>query len=179
MSALNIEKKYIFIGISRTACGSMGELVGGGGHTTIEYWQGVCERKGLKWKKIWKFAFVRNPYDRFVSAYHHLGYHKISNINDYLINYGDLHEAVIVQPALFRPQHEFLTIDGELAMNFIGRFENLEKGWKKVARKLKIKEPLPHNNDDSQTDMEELTEESKVVLYEFYKKDFELFGYDQ
>ena len=85
-----------------------------------------------------KFSFVRNPWDRIVSEYKYRGYPQKFDFKTYLFKklpkdgWSDQYRHII-------PQHDFLFDDeGNLLVNFIGKFENLQKDFDKVCRKLGI-----------------------------------------
>ena len=134
--------------------------------------------------EIFKFSFVRNPYTRFISGALTHGYATSETINDFIVN-----EFVENHRKNFRawewvhliPQCMFVYHGGELAVDFIGRFENLEKDWKKICKKLKQEYfKLPHENKGTYNINEvELSPESIEVIKEIYRLDFELFNYSK
>ena len=105
-------------------------------------------------KNYFKFCFVRNPYDRLVSAYYdlksspgHLQWSypilKYKNFSEFVVN---LNTSPCKKFVHLLPQNHFIkTESSNHSIDFVGRFENLENDFKKVERKLNIAHrPLPH-----------------------------------
>lgn len=94
-----------------------------------------------------KFAFVRNPWDRIVSEYkyrmhaHRYSFKKFLFEHFPIPSWNDKYCHVI-------PQYDFLHDEnGNLLVDFIGRFENIQDDFAYVCDKLNIKEIiLPHRN---------------------------------
>ncbi|MBW3019708.1 sulfotransferase family protein [Candidatus Woesearchaeota archaeon] len=153
--------KCIFVHIPKTAGVSTAKsLFGnlGGAHTKIREYQQLYTE--TEFKDYFKFTFVRNPWDRLVSAYHFLitgGMNEQdknwadSNIRQYpdfnSFVKGWLNRENIYTWKHFIPQFEFVCIEGlEPAVDFIGYFENLEEDFEYVANKLGIQTTLQHLN---------------------------------
>ena len=105
-------------------------------------------------KNYFKFCFVRNPYDRLVSAYYdlksspgHLQWSypilKYKNFSEFVVN---LKRGPCKKFVHLLPQNHFIkTESNNYNIDFVGRFENLENDFKEVERKLNIRhQPLPH-----------------------------------
>ena len=90
------------------------------------------------------------------------------------------------------PQCFFAECDGEIMVDFVGKYENLYADWKFVANKLQISEDLPFTPVSNTAKLlggrREAMQGSHfseyyfndVVLemvYDFYKRDMDLFGY--
>jgi hypothetical protein len=71
MSILRHDPNLIFIHIPKTAGTSMEKLsfIEGIGHRPIRAFQDICVSQKMDFKSYFKFAFVRNPFDRMVSAF--------------------------------------------------------------------------------------------------------------
>ena len=142
----------------------------------------------------YKLAFVRNPWSRTLSAYNYLakggnskGDKKTASIltefkdfNDFLVN--GLHEGVLRNHLLFLPQSEFiLDGQGQIVLDFLGRFENLKNDFKQIAEVLRIPGQLPLENRGMQCPMPYQdayrNPDSVVVVSEIYKQDIKAFGY--
>lgn len=176
MTVVNQQKKYIYVHIPKTAGTSIESIVGGLGHKTIGH---VLNRDN---EKYFKFAFVRNPYDRFVSAC--MNHHKITT-SDGLFKFATNNSSFIkamgytqTDAALqhFYPQHKYVTLGGVNVMDFIGKFESLHEDWEEVSDTIGVSEKLPHLRKGI-TDCTLLSEQVKRVIYNIYKEDFEMFGY--
>ncbi len=92
-----------------------------------------------------KFAFVRNPWARMVSLYHHLS-HGVG-FRDYVL--GEFRNKVWREMYWFvRPQAEFVCdAHGRLQVDFLGRFERLQEDFEEVCQRLGLSPmPLPHVN---------------------------------
>ena len=94
-----------------------------------------------------KFAFVRNPWDRVVSEYKYRMHAHRYSFKNYLFehfprpSWSDQYCHVI-------PQYDFLyDANGKLLVDFVGRFENLKNDFAYVCEKLNVEpKPLPHKN---------------------------------
>lgn len=102
----------------------------------------------------YSFAFIRHPLDRLVSWY--FG-HRATNpsLTQYKGSFrewvaggcehhwteGDLKGFGINNPL---NQWEFVEIDGEIKVDFLGRFENLNLEFKTVCDKIGVTATLPH-----------------------------------
>lgn len=102
---------------------------------------------------LFKFAFVRNPWDRVVSSYSHfqreypaeLSKQKIETFEQFvgylLETPPERAERPAMLRALQRPQLESLVgVQGELLVDFVGRYERLEEDFSAILEQI----PLPH-----------------------------------
>lgn len=80
------------------------------------------------WKSSFKFAFERNPWDKVVSVYW-FRYRKFEARPAF--------EEFIEQDGL-RSDFELYSVDGELAVDFLGRYEELEQDLASVGERIGI-----------------------------------------
>ena len=125
-----------------------------------------------------KFAFVRNPWDRVVSWYNFSM--KIKNPDkDRNITGKDFLSFIL----------EFQNIWGNEQQNqynfteccdFIGRFENLQDDFNTICDKIGIlQQKLPHKNKTKHKCYTEYyDEETKQIIAEVFAKDIEYFNYE-
>lgn len=191
MTQYNRKYDCIFINIPRTGSGSISEHIATGGHRPLSERRNIMAARGKleEYEGAFKFAFVRNPYTRFISAWCHLGLHKEFDLNKFLSpdpivlmtvkkifnRPSGLNYLIEKRHNLFRPQHEFLdTGDDDI---HVYKYEALPQNWGKVCKKLGIS-PAPKLSHKNQATCDvELTDESKEILYNYYKYDFEEYGY--
>lgn len=144
-----------------------------------------------------KFAFVRNPWDRMWSYYHHVASaHPETydmDFNDWLTIYDDSEDRRIGQTAEWdepmssarRPQLYWMTDDnGKIILDFIGRFEYLEADFAYVAQRIKLydwcDEPvLQHvrkkENEQHYTDV--YNDKGRAHVARYFASDIKVFGY--
>ena len=137
-------------------------------------------------ERCFKFAFVRNPFDRLASCYRHIvekgicedsygcpGMYQGMSFEDFIdaivkidVQEMDMH---------FRPQHTFIP-DG---VDFIGKFESLYEDYDYIVQKIGIKNApaLLKENSTQETIYDIYTKKSIEKVLKIYKKDFERFNY--
>ena len=191
------ELKCIFVHIPKCAgisvCKSLfGNL--GGGHASIRDYKIVFGND--RFNQYFKFSFVRNPWDRLVSTYLFLknggineedanwAYENLREFSDFnsFVNQW-VTEKNIYSYIHFVPQHKFLCIPGssDPKLDFLGRFENLENDFNYVQERLGITANLQHKNASKMRAgnyRNYYTRESRRRVYEVYKEDIKLFGYE-
>ena len=188
--------KCIFIHIPKTAGVSVSvSLLGSGIANMPALYYKVLLGKGT-FNQYFKFAFVRNPFTRLVSAYEFLqgggGGHydeKIVSIikpyksfESFVMEY--LNQNTIKASRYFRPQHYFVCdSNGKIIINYLGHFEELEKDYEFIRNKIGTGEPLKKLNVTKNKRMliEEyyFNDKIKQKVISLYNKDFELFGYSK
>lgn len=128
-----------------------------------------------------KFAFVRNPFDRFVSYC------------SFIAREDDLfardprrvmrHFAIESPPTdhvLFHPQHTFLTgRDGELLADKVGRVEDMQASYDEIAAQIGLPGArLEQLNGSRRSDYCAYYDEELIdVVGRLYRRDLDLFGY--
>jgi len=133
----------------------------------------------------YKFAFIRNPYDRAVSYYRFVVRRyserdlpktwKLPHVHD---SFLDFLRYAIPNWEVFKPQ-VFWTEGVEF--NYLGRFENFEQDLRAIGKEVNIKlGKIPVTNASKRhTDYRNYyCEESRGMVEEFFKEDFETFGYE-
>lgn len=149
-----------------------------------------------KVNRLFKFTIVRNPYDRLASAYNYLKQGgrkkkndieyqnfivKFKNFEDFVLNGFNTNEYLKIEHLL--PQVYWLkNTDGQIRMDYIGRFETLETDFKKIIKLLgKNSEgySLPFKNKSKNNQVQEFTPEMLQIVNGIYAEDFEMLGYDK
>jgi hypothetical protein len=136
-------------------------------------------------ESAYKFAFVRNPYDRAVSLFFYLQkYGILSSDETFLGLCRRLNEEGCEPVGLYNvsglsqcnPQVRWIE---NIEMDFIGRFESIGEDSEKVFRELGLQGVhLPEINKTRHADYREYyCVESKEIVEKFYEEDFRRFGY--
>ena len=92
------------------------------------------------WDDYFKFGFVRNPFDRFVSTCFFLN-RDAPNFADSAVAFmkDRLSRARFRQRILVRPQHlQLCDADGEVALDFVGRYEDLQHSYDIICERIGI-----------------------------------------
>lgn len=128
-----------------------------------------------------KFAFVRNPYDRFVSycAFMTRDTPHFKTAPQNVMRYF-LFEAPREDHILFRPQNELLVNDeGRLLTDYVGRVEEMQASYDTICERIGIPSAtLGKVNSSERGDYRSYyTDELRAGVEARYGKDIELFGY--
>jgi hypothetical protein len=191
------EQKCIFVHITKCAGISIAtSLFGnlGGAHLRIPHYQLIFSQR--EFNEYFKFSFVRNPWDRLVSAFLFLkkgGANKGDRLwtETNLSGFPDFHSFVtswvnrknVNAWKHFVPQYKFVCEPGSETpkVDFIGHFECISEDFIQVQKRLGSHTGLQHLNksEGNKRDYREYyTEATKKVVAEVYQEDVRIFGYD-
>lgn len=151
----------------------------------------------VAFRNYFKFAVVRNPLDRMVSAYQFLqggGRNEVdaawaaqwlrqhTSFESFCYALSDkAYQRRVLSWQHFRPQWTFLVdIWGRIRLDFIGRFEQLPDHFRHVADRLGVDATLPHVNRSERTSdwRAYYTSTTAKIVKNIYSKDIVLFGYE-
>ena len=183
MSSYNFTTNSLYLAIPRTASTSISQIMGQSGHHDIKYYREFFKymATGMDINDVYKFAFVRNPYDRFVSAFSHLKLHP-DKFTKFVKDYRNWwYTDDPVKQLLFKPQWRYIcTWDMKLQVDFVGRYESIEDDWSKVAKRLGVSDKLEHTNKSERGKWQEYyTPELRGIIENKYREDFHLFYPDE
>lgn len=132
--------------------------------------------------EFFKFAFVRNPYARFVSYCAFMGResgrfeHEPMRFMKHIVK-----NVRPVDHVLYRPQSSLLVnAQGELAMDFIGRSETMQFSWDEVCARIGLPATILDTvNTSSHGDYRQYyDEELRDLVGTLYRSDLDLFNYE-
>ncbi|WP_440225581.1 sulfotransferase family 2 domain-containing protein [Dokdonella sp. MW10] len=130
---------------------------------------------------FFKFAFVRNPYDRFISYCAFMSRQTGQfEANPQAFMRYIIRDRPPLQHILFRPQHEMLCdADGSLAMDMVGRVERMQDDYDAICARVGIPaERLEQVNASKRGPYASYyDDELKDHVARMYARDLELFGY--
>lgn len=207
---ISYSKRFLFVHTPKTGGTSIADALGGFAHDPrqyrvnrllarmgihVNYWAPARMRRFRihasaaqlerhlpqeTFHSFFKFAFVRNPWDRMVSYYHYLlsrtWHHRhpkvaaLASFKDYL-----RYEVARGKTA----QYAMLTDrSGRLLVDFVGRFEHLHDDFAEICRRLGLSCRLSHTNRSSHRDYREYYDDESIELVrEAFRPDVEQFGY--
>ena len=130
------------------------------------------------WGESYKFTFVRNPWARVVSLY----FHHRRDRDKYPLAQEDFQEWLRLggTGSVKKLMSDFACDEnGNVIVDFIGRFENLERDFRTICCRIGIDCELPHLNKTNHQDYRcYYTEETKEMVRDWARKDIEMFGYE-
>lgn len=183
--------RCIFIHVPKTAGSSMVKSLFGEGSRHVPYF--VYERANRgKFRRYFKFAFVRNPWDRLVSSYFYLrqggsgGADKAwsdANLRRYpdfrSFVLGWINAANVATWPHFNPQSYYIADrDGKIMVDFVGQYENLVEDFQFVMNRLgfdamlELTKKSEHRHFASYYDAE-----TSSIVERVYASDIKVFGY--
>lgn len=140
-------------------------------------------------KNVFSFSFVRNPLDRLVSVFF-FNRGNYRQYADHMKAKNDFKDFVNkLKPQKIKmnlntnkgiiPQYWWLIDKSkEIGVDFVGKFENLKKDYKKVAERINISKLLPKkkfNKSNHKHFSKYYDKDLEEKVKSMYQKDFELF----
>ncbi len=137
---------------------------------------------------LFKFAFVRNPWDLQVSSYHHIKRERpyllkgIDTFEEFLLWKLDPNRPYhyIIDTSIQLQSDYLIDLEGNVLVDFIGRYESLHEDFDEACKRIGIKTPkLPHKRRaaDRSHYKEYYTDKTAELIAEHFRKDIEMFGY--
>ncbi|VUD42555.1 hypothetical protein TDB9533_00715 [Thalassocella blandensis] len=137
---------------------------------------------------LFKFVFVRNPWDLQVSSFHHIQKERpeamngISDFNDFMrwkFNPERPYQYHI-DTSLSLQSDYIIDLHGNSVVDFIGRYENLHEDFSAVCQKIGVSLSLPHKRKGNrEKDYRSYYAEDTVELVaQHFKRDIQMLGYD-
>jgi hypothetical protein len=193
-----LRRKLLFIHIPKTAGVSIEHSLFGRTlfrHKSFRQFELAFSKSQLA--SLFKFTFVRNPWDRLVSAWTFL---REGGMNEQdkewfsknIAQFPDFESFVmkwlagqnVVRTYVhFQPQMVFTrTGRGTVELDFVGRFENLADDFERLSRLVGATAPLESRNRtpkrDARSYRDYYTPESAGVVARLYREDIRTFGYE-
>jgi len=127
------------------------------------------------WRTYFKFAFERNPWDRQVSLYYHR--YRGEKEPPPFANFIHTDKRALMN------NFDIYTIDGNVSVDFVGRFENLGEDLKRALEQvgLNLDVELPRAKTTSRHDnapyREYYDDDTRDIVGRWYAREIELLGY--
>ena len=206
------DKRLVYLVLSKVACTSIKTAIGRSYgidsardmdiHTS-RHWKRMRGRIGKEHEEYYKFAFVRNPFDRLVSCYRdkviYRGPDEVYRrpyFDKYLfdipanISFAEFVRRIVRIPDYladrhFKSQYSSLYRKGRPLVDYVGKFEHLARDWERLATRYGFETSLARKHVSStkkgvRSDYREYySAELAALVYERYKDDVEAFGYEQ
>lgn len=128
------------------------------------------------WRSYFKFAFDRNPWDRQVSWY--LYKTKSKRVRPSFERFMSSRRRAYVN------NHAIYTLNGDLAIDFLGRYENLDadlnKALEMIGARRRLEVPRTNVTPNKEADRDYRSYYSpatKAIVAEWYQTEIALLGY--
>jgi len=146
-----------------------------------------------KWQNCFTCAFVRNPWDRFVSEYF---FRKTSPLcpqrvvidsgmtfREFVMERRDaMHNPSTPKSELIRFQSQILWLvdrRGQLMVDYVGMFEHLQSSYNRLLEACGRNYPLPHVNRTKHEPYSHYYDEETIeIVRELHSHDIQVFGYE-
>ncbi len=138
------------------------------------------------WDSYFKFAFVRNPWDRLVSWYAMCIENPSNDFTRHIKRNAPTFSDFIkktthgIAEKTTWNQADYITDEqGLLLVDFVGRYENMREDYACLARKLNLRLELTHVNSSKHGNYRRYyTAETREIVRRRFHKDIQAFGYE-
>lgn len=149
---------------------------------------GLKQRMGGQWDNYFKFAFVRNPWDRMVSLYHYFLQNpekqasdigkRIAACSDFTDFCSRLDELEL-DPHFDEQISYLIDFQGNMLVDYVGRYETLDRDYKDICARLGLPVmSLPHYRQSSHHHYLQYYDEQAIdAVARRYKNDIAVFNY--
>ena len=179
--------RALFVHINKTAGSSVEAALGMPfqHRTALEFIDLVGRER---WDRCFTFSFVRNPWAKVASHYRYRVRTNQTALKEQPIPfsewvaraYGEQDPKYCDQPKMFMSQSAWICDrDGEILVDFVGRFEHLRRDFDHVCRALGKHRELPHLKGSSRgTSYAEMyDDQARAIVAERFAEDLERWGY--
>ena len=187
--------KFIFVAVPKTGSSSMEEALAPYQSSLSDQFNRHATCLKLQrdlppeiWENCFKFAFVRDPYDRMLSWYF---YRKRDQLKDPAyqrhhlytgnISFDEFVDTFTEKELMFKQVDFIAPHSGGLLVDRVGRFENLQEDFSSICEQLDIPHiqlPTIRSSKKPGSDLRDLwTSKSRGIVNEYFREDFEFFGY--
>lgn len=156
-------------------------------HSNYQYYKNLLGEENFN--KFLKFSVVRNPYTRIISDYFFIPVNNVAfkggkSFNEFLLLVKDIVEQDKFLDNLyfdhFKPQHSFIcNSDNKLMIDKLFYFEKFNEIENFLFKNFRITDKQIILKGNYKKDQIILTNEQKKIIYNLYKKDFDIFGYNR
>jgi len=137
---------------------------------------------------LFKFVFVRNPWDLQISSFHHIRRERpqllqgMTDFSEFLRWKLDPSRPwqYHVDTSIEKQSDYVVDLDGKVIVDYIGRYENLQNDFNHICNSIGIATfDLPHKRKaiDRQDYRQYYTDETHAMVADYFRRDIELFGY--
>lgn len=182
------QKKLILIHTPKTAGTSLSKVLYGSDpwHYSSTNLRFISPTKFRAYRKV---AFVRNPFSRLLSTYNYALYWVNQNPNssikfvtafpnfeDFVMN--GLSESIVRNHYFFWTYWKYLSLDDELAMDEVGRFEHFESEVKRIFPEIETEIPRINVGKGSKDYRNAYSQAMIQKVTSLYKEDLKQFNYE-
>jgi hypothetical protein len=129
------------------------------------------------WRDYFKFAFVRNPWDRQISQYLYKTKSRMPR--------PSLDQFMARKKRAYVTSYEIYAIDGAVAVDFVGRYQSLDEDFKTALARAGVETKLgiprsnvtPGRNRDLAY-QSYYTPRTRDLVADWYAREIDLFGYE-
>ena len=131
------------------------------------------------WDEYFKFVFVRNPWDRMVSLYHHLLWKSLQPQHDWArrcLGGSDSFITYLKSGKLCPEQTKYFN---NISDFYVGRFENIQEDFNVICDKIGIpQQKLPYTNKSNHKHYTEYyNDETIEMVSDKYDVEIKMFDY--
>ena len=147
---------------------------------------------GKEWDNSFRFSFVRNPWDLMVSCYHwwlkvapqfpalteQAAY--VKKLPDFSAFMHSPYGSEMINEQRGRDLLDWISVDGKIIVDLVGRYETLDEDWQRVCQALKV-EPVPltrENRVERDNYRSFYNDETRQIIAERFARTIEHSGYE-
>ena len=191
-----VSRNVIFTHVPKTGGTSIAKALFGSKTTHIPIYRYRVTHPAL-FARAFKFAIVRNPWDRIYSAFKYL--HRVVGNRSFPDGewatevLGEVqtfqqfvhrleqpgYRLLVMSYIHFRPQLWWLSVPGQgMAMDYVGRLEHIQEAYQLVSERLGVDVDLPVTRTTSGPSYVEVYDDAMTrIVGDLYRKDIEAFDY--
>jgi hypothetical protein len=137
-------------------------------HMSSEKFNNALELTNEKWNSYFKFTFIRNPYDKIVSAYKYINSNNYGNKKvtfQQFIDNKDICSDYTYFHAFITQYKQLLNLDNEININYLGKFENLNVELINILKMIGIKKILHYGIIEKNVSINRSNVDKNYALY--------------